>query len=81
MLGCWAIGVFSFHYWRETGVRLFWYSGVAFWLLAAQRLLLLNLSPSREFLPYLYTIRLVAFLVILYAVYCQSRQPPSTLSE
>lgn len=77
LLGCWAIGLFFFRYWRETGVPLFWYFGAAFWLLAAERLLLVGVSPSHEFLPYVYAVRLIAFLVILYAIYSQNRQPPS----
>ena len=74
LLGCWAIGSFFFRYWRQTGERLFRYFGAAFWLLALERLLLLYVIPSHEFEPYIYSVRLVAFLVILYAIYQKNRQ-------
>jgi hypothetical protein len=80
LVGCWAIGLYFFRYWRQTGEVLFKYFGASFWLLALERLLLLGVIPSHEFAPYVYFVRLVAFLVILYAIYNKNRQPPSPLS-
>jgi hypothetical protein len=69
LLGCWAIGLFFFRFWRRNLDRLFWFFGAAFWLLAVERILLLTISQTHEFQPYIYTVRLVAFLLILYAIY------------
>ena len=74
LIGCWAIGLFFFRYWRQTGERLFRCFGIAFWLLAVERLLLLYVISSHEFEPYIYSVRLIAFLVILYAIYQKNRQ-------
>ena len=69
LLGCWAIGLFFFRFWRRNRDRLFWFFGAAFWLLAIERILLLTIEQTHEFQPYIYVVRLVAFLLILYAIY------------
>ena len=74
LLGCWAIGVFFHRYWRQTRDRLFRSFAIAFWLLAIERLLLLSVIPSHEFEPYVYSVRLIAFLVIINAVYQKNRE-------
>jgi uncharacterized membrane protein len=77
LLGCWAIGVFFFRYWRQSRKRLFRYFGAAFWLLAAERALLLTVSQTNEFHPYIFSVRLVAFLLIIFAIVDENRTPPS----
>ncbi len=74
LLGCWAIGVFFYRFWRQTQDRLFVSFAAAFWLLGLERLLLLTVTPSHEFQPYVYVVRLVAFLVIIYAIYQKNRE-------
>jgi hypothetical protein len=77
LLGCWAIGLFFFRYWRQTRQRLFRYFGAAFWLLAGERVLLLSVSPIHEFHPYIYSVRLIAFLLIIFAIVDENRTRPS----
>lgn len=72
LLGCWVIGLFFIRYWRQTEDRLFLYFGIAFWLLAIERVLLLFVTPSHEFHPYVYLVRLTAFLLIAYAIYVKN---------
>jgi hypothetical protein len=73
LLGCWAIGLFFFRYWRQSRKRLFRYFGAAFWLLMVERALLLTVSTSHEFHPYIYSVRLVAFLLIIFAIVDENR--------
>jgi hypothetical protein len=40
LLGCWAIGLFFFRYWRQTRERLFCHFGAAFQLLVIERVVL-----------------------------------------
>ena len=71
-LGYWAIGLFFFRFRRRTHDAFFGYFGCAFWLLTVERVLLI-LGPTEEVKPYVYSIRLVAFLFILYAIYHKNR--------
>jgi hypothetical protein len=81
MLGCWAIGMFFFRFWRKNSDQLFLFFGAAFWLLAVERFLLLLIDPHSEFQPYIYIVRLVAFLLILFAIYNKNRQPSAHSSD
>jgi hypothetical protein len=63
--GAWVSGVFFFHFWRQSHERLFAFFGAAFWLLALSWTLLGLFSPTEEARPYIYAIRLVAFLLII----------------
>ena len=71
-LGYWAIGLFFFRFQRRTRDAFFGYFGCAFWLLTIERVLLI-IGPTEEVKPYVYSIRLVAFLFILYAIYHNNR--------
>jgi len=73
LLGYWAIGVFFFRFRKRSGDRFFGFFGCAFWLLAAERFLLLIVDLNDEVKPYIYIFRLVAFLFILYAIVDKNR--------
>lgn len=73
LLGFWAIGVFFSRFWRASGDRFFGFFAIAFWLLAVERLVLIFLDPAHEMRPYVYAIRLIAFLVIIYAIFDKNR--------
>jgi hypothetical protein len=77
LLGYWAIGVFFSRFWRASGDRLFGLFAIAFWLLALERLLLILIDLDDETRPYVYTVRLVAFLFIVYAILDKNRRPPN----
>ena len=66
--------VFFFRFWRDTKDRLFALFAIAFGALALNRALLALLAPGRESQPYLYLIRLGAFLLIAWAVIDKNRR-------
>ena len=61
----WVAGLFFFRYWRDSADRLFAFFGSAFWLLALSWALLAVFSPTDEKRPYIYAIRLIAFVLII----------------
>ena len=65
---------FFVRFWRETRDRLFLLFAIAFGALALNRALLALLDPDRESQPYLYLIRLGAFVVIAWAVIDKNRR-------
>ena len=71
--GAWAGGVFFFRFWRHSHDRLFAYFGAAFWLLALSWTLLALVDPTEEARPYIYAIRLVAFLLIIGGIVDKNR--------
>ncbi len=73
LLGYWAIGVFFFRFYRRNGDRFFIFFGCGFWLLAIERILLLAIGAIDEIKAYVYLLRLVAFLFILYAIFDKNR--------
>jgi hypothetical protein len=70
----WAIGLFFFRFWRQTHDRLFALFGIAFWLLALSWSLLAISGITDERRPYVYAIRLLAFLLIIVATVDKNRQ-------
>jgi len=65
---------FFIRFWRETHDRLFVLFAVAFAALALNRVLLAIAGFGRESQPYLYLIRLGAFVVIAWAVIDKNRR-------
>lgn len=78
LVGYWAIGLFFFRFQRRNRDRLFGFFGWAFWILAAERVLLLTIGPNEEIKSYVYMFRLVAFLLILCAIYDKNRSAGTT---
>jgi hypothetical protein len=70
----WAVGLCFIRFWRDTTDRLFLYFALAFWLMAGSWLGLAALSPTDESRPYIYAVRLVAFLLIIVAVSDKNRR-------
>jgi hypothetical protein len=68
-----AIGLVFLRFRRETGDRLFGYFAIAFWLLAASWTLLGVAASSAESRPYIYGLRLIAFLLIIAAIVDKNR--------
>lgn len=69
----WVAGLFFFRFWRESGDRLFAYFGAAFWLLSSSWTLLGLFSPTEDTRPYIYAIRLLAFLLIIGGIVDKNR--------
>jgi peptidoglycan/LPS O-acetylase OafA/YrhL len=60
--------VFFLRFWKETQDRLFALFAIAFGVLAANRALMVSLGETHEARSWLYLIRLLAFLLILFAI-------------
>ena len=67
------VGLFFVRFWRDTGDRLFGFFGAAFWLLAISWVLLAIYDPTAESRPYIFAIRLLAFLLIIIAILDKNR--------
>ena len=72
---CLTIALFFFRFWRRTTDRLFLAFGVAFLLLMAERVVLVAIDSSHEFAPYVYLVRLLAFMLIIAAIIDKNRRP------
>ena len=71
--GAWASGLFFLRFWRQSHDRLFAFFAVAFWLLALTWFLLALFHPDEDSRPYVYGIRLVAFILIIVAIVNKNR--------
>lgn len=75
MFGFAIAGVFFLDFWRRTRDRLFLMFALSFWLLAAERLVLVVLTDGRnEEHTLLYLFRLGAFVLILLAIANKNRE-------
>jgi hypothetical protein len=73
VMGYFVAGLYFLRFWRDTRDRLFGIFAAAFWLLAAQRAALaLSDDPTGEQLL-LYSVRLLAFVLILAAIIDKNR--------
>lgn len=72
-VACWVIGLFFLSFWRKSLDRLFLIFALAFWGLALERLTLVLVDPTNEARPYVYLIRLAAFLLLLFAIWDKNR--------
>jgi hypothetical protein len=75
--GYFVAGLFFLRFWRDTSDRLFLYFAAAFGLLGVQRIIAIVAMEWTENVLWVYGIRLVAFLLILYAIIDKNRPPPS----
>jgi hypothetical protein len=73
VMGCFIAGLFFLRFWRKTHDRLFVIFAMAFWLMGVNWLALSFTDPQAEFRPALYLIRLLAFVLILYAILEKNR--------
>lgn len=74
-LGCWVVGLFFLRFWKLTHDRLFQIFAYAFWLLCIERTLPPLLEMSNDSTrAIVYSIRLVAFLLIAIAIINKNRK-------
>jgi len=74
VMGYLVAGLFFLRFWRDTRDRLFAIFAGAFWLLAVQRAVLtVAVRQGDEGSVGIYGLRLVAFLLILYAIIDKNR--------
>ncbi len=69
-----TIALFFVSFWRRTRDRFFLAFSGAFFLLMVERLILFAIGPSHEFAPYVYIVRLVAFVLIIAAIVDKNRR-------
>ena len=67
-LGFFVAGAFFLRFWRRTGDRLFLAFAAAFALLAVNQALAALLGAGDERTPYTYVLRVLGFVLILYAI-------------
>jgi hypothetical protein len=72
-LGCALAGLFFLRFWRTTGDRFFAFFAAAFFGLAANWTILAIAAPPDEARHLIYVIRVVAFLLISYAIVDKNR--------
>jgi hypothetical protein len=68
-----AAAAFFARFWKETSDRLFVLFAIAFSALALNRALIVFYPVARESQPYVYLMRLFAFVLIAYAVIDKNR--------
>jgi hypothetical protein len=72
-MASWVVGLFFFRFWRETRDRLFGIFGLAFWLLGSVRVGLAWSGEVREGRTGYYVLRLIAYLLIIFAIADKNR--------
>jgi hypothetical protein len=70
----WVNGLFFLKFWRESGDALFAFFGAAFGLLGLSWALLAVFAPTEETRPYIYGVRLIAFLLIIAGIAAKNRR-------
>jgi hypothetical protein len=66
-------GLFFFRFWHHTRDRFFLYFALSFWLEAGNRVALALLVGANEDAALFYTVRLVAYGLILVAIWQKNR--------
>ncbi|MCW1921801.1 DUF5985 family protein [Luteolibacter arcticus] len=72
-MGFFVVVLFFLRFWRTTSDRLFLYFASAFSLLLLERIVRAAFDLRTEWIPAVYLFRLVAFGIILYAVFDKNR--------
>ena len=72
-----AVALFFLRFWHRSGDRFFALFALAFAVFAGNRVLFAAVDADDESRPWIYVVRLVAFLLILAAIVDKNRQPSS----
>ncbi len=64
---------FFIHFWQKTRDRLFVYFAAAFFLLMLERVMRTLLQMEDELAPFVYSVRLLAFLTIIAGIVDKNR--------
>jgi len=71
--GALIAGLFFLRFWRDSRDRLFAFFGAAFCLMSVSWALLGLIDPTDETRPYIYAVRLLAFLLIIVGIIEKNR--------
>ena len=74
LFGYLVIAFFFFRFWQQTRARLFVCFAAAFLILAVERAMMLTVVVEPIHRPLIYCTRLVAFLVIAWAIWDANRK-------
>ena len=74
MMGCLVIATFFWRAWHRTADRLFGWFALSFFLLAAERFLIVATHVEELSTPWVYLIRLAAFALIALAIVEKNRK-------
>ncbi len=66
--------IFFFKFWSKTGDRFFGIFALAFVLFGIERCLLAVIDPTNEVQPFVYSFRMLSFLMIIWAVIDKNRK-------
>jgi hypothetical protein len=72
-MACYTASLFFLRFWKDTGDRFFLFFALSFCIEGTGRLLL-SLSYSSEYEPFIYMVRLFAFGIILLAIADKNRR-------
>ena len=72
-MGSFVIGVIFLRYWRDGGDRFFLYFALSFLVQAANRVALALSTDPNEGSPWHYSVRLLAYVLILVAIIDKNR--------
>jgi len=73
-MGCGVAALFFLRFWRKTSDRLFLLFAVSFSLMALNRILMGVVRLPEQGYPYVYVVRLVANLMIIYGIVDKNRR-------
>lgn len=73
MMGYLACALFFLRFWKQSRDRLFGFFATAFALMGINSAIATLLSVDDEQRHYLYVVRLIAYLLILYAIWDKNR--------
>jgi Ca2+/Na+ antiporter len=71
---CIVAGLFFLRFWRRTRDRLFLMFAIAFWMLSLNWAALVFVNELNEFRTAFYVVRMLAFVLILLAVFDKNRK-------
>jgi peptidoglycan/LPS O-acetylase OafA/YrhL len=80
VMGCLACALFFLRFWRSSRDRLFAFFALAFAVMACNWMALALLQVDDERRHYVYVVRLISFLTILYAIWDKNRAKSSSRS-
>lgn len=72
-VGSLLVGLFFFRFWRQSRDRFFLYFALSFWIEALNRVALGVMEDTNERTPLAYVVRLVAYGLILVAIWQKNR--------
>lgn len=73
-MACLAVGAFFVRFWQQTHDRLFLFFASAFFMFMVERILRSSLNQENEMAPFVYSIRLAGYLLIIAAIIDKNRR-------